>query len=237
MKAVKNTALKSLTSPLYLTFFLAMIILSGSTVFTLLGSLATYNSENRYLKNALISETAVNVIATIAYIYFIQYLYDDKIPLEGVTSFRYLDWVITTPLLLLSFALYSSYRTNKERESGEKFQDVDFTPLSYIIVLNLIMLLFGFLGENKLMNKHYAFAIAIVAFALLFYFIYEDYVKDKAESLTPLYGVFLFVWFLYGVAYYLPVMSKNIMYNILDIIAKSAFGIFLWTATITDLNN
>ena len=122
MKAVKNTAFKSLTSPLYLTFFLATIILSGSTVFTLLGSLATYNSENRYLKNALISETAVNVIATIAYIYFIQYLYDDKIPLEGVTSFRYLDWIITTPLLLLSFALYSAYQTNKTEKREKNFK-------------------------------------------------------------------------------------------------------------------
>ena len=99
------------------------------------------------------------------------------------------------------------------------------------------MLLFGFLGEKGIMNKNYAFAIAIVAFTLLFYFIYEDYVKDKADSLNLLYGLFLFVWFLYGVAYYLPVMSKNIMYNILDIIAKSAFGIFLWTSTITDLDN
>lgn len=226
-----------LNSPVYLSFFLSMLALSGSTVFTLMGSVADYNKEQRYLKNALISETVVNVIAAMTYLYFMQYLYENKIKLENITTIRYLDWVITTPLLLLSFALYSSYITNKNREVGSVFKDVELTPLTYIIILNLFMLLFGFLGETKQINKHLGFGISIIFFTILFYFIYNDYVKDKDDSLQGLYVVFSLVWFLYGVAYYLPIVKKNIMYNILDMISKSAFGIFLWFSTISDLDN
>tara|TARA_Y100000592_G_scaffold58947_1_gene92311 strand:- start:3 stop:740 length:738 start_codon:yes stop_codon:yes gene_type:complete len=236
-KVGKGVNKVDLNSPVYLSFFLSMLALSGSTIFTVLGSLADYNKEQRYLKNALISETVVNVIATLTYVYFMQYLYENKIKLENITSIRYLDWVITTPLLLLSFALYSSYTTNKGRKAGTSFQDVDFTPLIYIIILNLFMLLFGFLGETNQINKHIGFTISVIFFIILFYFIYTDYVQDKDESLTPLFGVFTAVWFLYGVAYYLPVIKKNIAYNILDMISKSAFGIFLWFSTITDLDN
>lgn len=226
-----------LDKSIYISFFLSFLALSGSTVFTLLGSVADYDKDQRYLKNALISETAVNIIAGITYFYFLKYLYEDSIPLEGITSVRYLDWLITTPLLLLSFALYSSYVTNKNREEGTTFVDVDFTPLTYIIPLNFLMLLFGYFGENGYMNKHTAFVISIGFFAILFYFIWDSYIRDKDESLGPLFGVFAAVWLLYGFAYYLPIYSKNIAYNILDMISKSAFGIFLWLTTVTDLDN
>lgn len=226
-----------LDSPVYLTFFLALLALTGSTIFTLMGSLSNYTSEQRYLKNALISETCVNVIAGLTYLYFLQYLYENRLPLTAITSVRYLDWLITTPLLLLSFALYSSYITNKNRPTGTPFKNVDFSPLSYIILLNIFMLGFGFLGEKGLMNKHLAFGISIIFFVALFVFIYTEYVDGKDDSLEPLYFVFAAVWLMYGGAYYLGTEKKNIAYNILDMFSKSAFGIFLWFSTITDLDN
>lgn len=228
---------RGLDTTIYISFFLSFLALTGSTVFTFLGSLADYTSEQRYLKNALISETVVNIIAGITYYYFLKYLYEDRIPLEGVTSVRYLDWLLTTPLLILSFALYSSYITNKNRASGTAFENVDFTPLSYIIPLNLFMLLFGFLGENGMMNKHTAFVISVGFFSALFYCLWDSYVDGKDESLKTIFAIFAAVWLLYGFSYYLPVLQKNIAYNILDMISKSAFGVFLWTSTITDLDN
>jgi hypothetical protein len=36
-----------------------------------------------------------------------------------------------------------------------------------------------------------------------------------------------FIWALYGVAFLLPSIPKNIGYTILDILAKNFFGIFL----------
>lgn len=237
MPAKLNLKPKGLNKTIYISFFLSFLALTGSTIFTLLGSLANYTAEQRYLKNALISETAVNIIAGITYFYFLKYLYEDSIPLEGITSVRYLDWVVTTPLLLLSFALYSSYVTNKNRPAGTPFKNVDLKPLLYIIPLNIVMLFFGFLGENGYINKNLAFVLSIGSFAALFYLIWDKYVDGKDKSLKDLYAVFTTVWLLYGVAYYFPLYSKNIAYNILDMISKSAFGIFLWITTITDLDN
>lgn len=225
-----------LSKTIYISFFLSFLALSGSTIFTLLGSLANYDSKTKYLKNALISETAVNIIAGLTYFYFLKYLYEDSIALEEITSIRYLDWIVTTPMLLLSFALYSGYVKNKNKDIAD-LENVNLTPLLYIIPLNIGMLLFGYLGENGYLNKHYAFAISIAFFAVLFYFIWDKYVKDNDKSLKDLYAVFATVWLLYGFAYYLPVMGKNIAYNFLDMISKSAFGIFLWITTITDLDN
>ena len=58
------------------------------------------------------------------------------------TSIRYLDWAFTTPLLLISFVLYTGY-------SSDTVEGLEFQPLIYIIALNLGMLLFGYWGETK----------------------------------------------------------------------------------------
>ena len=44
-----------------------------------------------------------------------------------------------------------------------------------------------------------------------------------------LFFCFALIWTLYGVAYYFTdVKMKNRMYNILDVIAKVFFGIYVW---------
>ena len=44
--------------------------------------------------------------------------------------------------------------------------------------------------------------------------------------------VFTLVWFLYGIVYYLPVrqtaLSREGMYNILDLVSKAGFGVFIY---------
>jgi sensory rhodopsin len=217
----------SLIQPLYMTFFLAFLALTGSTFVTILGTLFNFRGHENYVKSALISETAVNIIAGLTYYYFLKYLYDDSISLENITSVRYIDWIITTPLLLLSFALYADYQKQDSKGTG-----VEYTPLSYIIILNTLMLLFGFYGETKRMNKFKAFCLSFFCFGLLFFFLHEAYVKGNAKNIETVFYVLLVVWALYGFAYYLEVRNKNIAYNILDLISKSGFGIFLWLSSI-----
>ena len=43
-----------------------------------------------------------------------------------------------------------------------------------------------------------------------------------------LYGIYLFVWSLYGIVYLFQEETKNIFTNILDLIAKCFIGISLW---------
>jgi hypothetical protein len=109
--------------------------------------------------------------------------------------------------------LYESFQNNKE-------------TIIPILILNAIMLLFGYLGEIKLMNNYSAVFLGFLPFFAIFYIIYENYVKFTKNGET-LFWYFSVVWSLYGVAAIMPYFWKNISYNVLDIFAKNFFGIFL----------
>lgn len=225
-KITKIENKENLKDPVYLTFFAAFLFLSGTTLITLLAAISANANDQAYLKNAFISETAVNIIASVTYYYFMIYLYADKLTLENVTSIRYLDWAFTTPLLLISFVLFTGY-------SSKRGQGLDFQPLIYIIILNLGMLFFGYLGEIKKYDFYGCLVLGFICYALLMYFLYDKYVRDEDDDAKTLYGIFLALWGFYGIAYLLPIRSKNIAYNILDLISKAGFGVFMWLSMVT----
>ena len=134
MKKEKKTNLptaenkENLKDPVYLTFYAAFLFLSGTTFITLLAALSAYEKDQVYLRQALVSETSVNIIASVTYYYFMVYLYADKLTLENVTPIRYLDWAFTTPLLIISFILFTGYSNTP----GNK---LDFTAISIALSL------------------------------------------------------------------------------------------------------
>jgi len=225
-KITKIENKENLKDPVYLTFFAAFLFLSGTTLITLLAAISANANNQAYLKNAFISETAVNIIASVTYYYFMVYLYADKLTLENVTSIRYLDWAFTTPLLLVSFVLFTGY-------SSKKGTGLDFQPLIYIVILNFGMLLFGYWGETRKYSFYGCLILGFICYALLMYFLYDKYIKDEDKDSKILYGIFLTLWGLYGLSYLLPVKNKNIAYNILDLISKAGFGVFMWLSMVT----
>ena len=85
-----------------MSFLLTFLGLTGTIVFTAFGAFDKFNEKEKHLRSALITETAVNIIAGVTYTYMIQYLNQrTKVPGE-ITSIRYLDWLLTTPFLILS---------------------------------------------------------------------------------------------------------------------------------------
>lgn len=237
---LKRGEIPDLFNPVYFSFFLSFLALTGTTLITGLtvfsrGVQGNTSSEgNNYAQMALISETCVNVIAGATYYSFLKYLYEDRIKLENVTSVRYIDWFLTTPFLLISFALYCNWRYSSQ---------IDLIPLAYIIPLNLGMLVMGYLGETGRVSKGFGFILGFGFFAATMYYLYDKYVDVEGKSgkerdnLEIIFWVFLSIWALYGMAYLLPVTSKNISYNILDVISKAGFGLFLWLAIIEDVKN
>ena len=224
------------TDSIYFTFFTAYLALTGTTVITFLASLSDFKKEEMKLKYSLISETSVNIIAGLTYTYIMRLLDNKGLELNKVTGIRYIDWVITTPLLILSFVLYTSHHNNKKRrEEGLSEVTPDYGSLAYIIPLNFMMLLFGYLGETGRISKKKGIIYGLAAYAALFYCIYDSFIKNnKDKGMETLYGIFAFVWFLYGVAYLLDTVPKNIMYNVLDIISKAGFGILIWISTFSE---
>jgi bacteriorhodopsin len=147
--------------------------------------------------------------------------------------------------MLTTFSVYLIYLKNKEefkntnttdsvRSYEEDVNNEDFftiikknaKTITYILILNAIMLTFGLLNEHHILNKYLAVSLGFVPFVALFYLIYENYAKYSEKGIT-LFKYFSSVWALYGVAALVPYHWKNIFYNILDLFAKNFFGLYL----------
>jgi len=213
-----------------LTFNLAYILLIGSSILTGFGSLNTFPKEILPLKYILSIETCVTIIASVAYSFLIKsYVTKQNFDL---TFYRYLDWFATTPLLLISLIIYLSYLKNKY-ENNKTIETDDDTfnvilknnNILIIILLNLLMLVFGYMGESKVMNYIVANILGFIPFILMLYIIWKNYCD---QSNIIVFIVFSIIWSMYGIVYYFEHNSKNISYNILDIIVKVGFGILIW---------
>ena len=213
-----------------LTFNLAYILLIGSSILTGFESLNTFPKEIVPLKHILSIETCVTIIASIAYAFLTQ-SYTTKQNFD-LTFYRYLDWFATTPLLLLSLIIYLSYLKNKdENKQTPETEDDTFNiilkdnKIIIIILLNFLMLVFGYMGETKLLNYIGANMLGFIPFILMLYLIWKHYCHS---SNIYVFIAFTIVWSLYGIVYYFDNNNKNIGYNILDIISKVGFGILIW---------
>lgn len=223
---------------IYFTFFASYLALAGTTVITFLGSLGDFDENTNKLKYSLVSETCVNIIAGLTYSYIIRLLEGKDLSLNKITPIRYIDWILTTPILILSFVLYTSHYDNKARRylnPEHTNENPNYKALGYIIPLNFIMLIFGYLGETGKIERNKGLIFGLAAYCAMFYSIYIEYIKDnKDKSMENVYGVFTAVWLLYGVAYLLDDVYKNIVYNFLDIISKVGFGVLIWVGTFSE---
>ena len=89
------------------------------------------------------------------------------------------------------------------------------------------MLLFGYLGEINILNKIISVGIGFIFFGLTFNEIWKNY-AFKTNKTRNLYYFLITVWGLYGIAALLETIPKNILYNILDIIAKNFYGLYIF---------
>ena len=149
----------------------------------------------------------------------------------NVTPKRYIDWVITTPTMLITLIVYLIY-LNKKVEN--KTNELDFFTLFKdnsnviipVVLLNWLMLLFGYLGEIRAIPVLLGVFLGFIPFLIYYYLIYVNYVTQNSSGYL-LFWYFFFFWSLYGFVAVLPYYVKNSFYNILDLFAKNFFGIFL----------
>jgi hypothetical protein len=149
----------------------------------------------------------------------------------NVTPKRYIDWVITTPTMLITLMLYLIY-LNKSLEN--KTNELEFFALLKenanifipVVFLNWLMLLFGYLGEMRIIPVLLGVFLGFIPFLMYYYIIYVNYVNQHTNG-HLLFWYFFFFWSLYGFVAVFPYYVKNASYNILDLFAKNFFGLFL----------
>lgn len=179
------------------------------------------------LKEMMLLELFVQVIEGSFYIHW---FYNFK-KISNVTPIRYFDWVITTPTMLINLIFYLIFLNSFDTDNSSKLSffglfNTEFNTIITVLILNWMMLLFGYLGEMSIMPVFIAVSIGFIPFLIYYYIIYKKYVAISNDGFK-IFFYFLVFWGLYGVAAMLPYKMKNFCYNILDLFSKNFFGIFL----------
>jgi bacteriorhodopsin len=201
------------------TFYFTYILLITTGTITLVEALATTNPIVRHVMNL---ETCISIIAGYFYSQFITKVTTGSgvIDYKSINEMRYNDWVITTPLMILALMIALSYNNKESVHIG--------TYISAVL-LNFGMLYTGYLGEKNTISKQSGCIFGFIFFIALFALIYFSFVKGSKAFNFMLFGIYVFIWGLYGFVYLLDEENKNIMYNILDVTAKCFVGLGLWT--------
>jgi hypothetical protein len=175
------------------------------------------------IRQLLILEVIVQIIEGMFYVW-LAYNFTKII---NITPKRYIDWAITTPTMLITLILYLIYLNNKKNKLDFfKILKENLYIIIPILLLNWLMLLFGYLGEMKIIPVLLGVFLGFIPFLIYYYMIYVNYVQPNTNGYLLFFYFFIF-WSLYGIVAILPYYIKNSFYNILDLFAKNFFGLFL----------
>ena len=204
------------------TFYFTYVLLLTTGTITLIEALRTKDPMVRHVLNL---ETCISIVAAFFYNVFITKIKDAQekglpIPYEEINMTRYTDWVITTPIMLFVLCLVLS---------TEKKKPFYFYSFMVIMALNFGMLATGYFGETRVIDKKLAFALSFICFFAMYAYIWSLFMGGKNTFASILsYMLFIVFWAMYGFVYFSDEKTKNIVYNILDLIAKALIGIFFW---------
>ena len=158
------------------------------------------------------------------------------------TVFRYIDWLITVPLLMIEFYLILAAIT--------KVQGGIFWRL---MIGTLVMLIGGYLGEAGYLSVWPAFIIGMAGWAFILYEIFLGQAgKISAANAPPAVQsafntmrlIVTFGWAIYPIGYFFGYLTGanpadsanalNIIYNAADVLNKIAFGLIIWSVAVSE---
>lgn len=158
------------------------------------------------------------------------------------TVYRYIDWIITVPLLMVEFYLILSAITK-----------VPAGVFWRLMIGTFVMLIAGFMGEAGYLAVWPAFIIAMAGWAFIVWEIYAgeagkinaDSAPASVQSAFKLMrAIVLFGWAIYPIGYFLGYLTGsgpessmkmlNIVYNLADVVNKIAFGVIIWTVAVSE---
>jgi bacteriorhodopsin len=204
------------------SFNITYIFLLTTATITFIEAMRTPSPTIRHVLNL---ETSISLIAGYFYSVFLKKISIhekdySKINWADITKTRYIDWVMTTPLMLLALSLTLSNNIK---------QTISLSLFLIIVILNYAMLYFGYLGEIGKMDRWLSCGLGFIPFIIMFGLIFKNFVLPVYKlSNYVIFGIFISIWSLYGVFYMFSESYKNIGMNTLDCLAKCWFGLGLW---------
>jgi len=214
----------------YQTLKISVIVQIITAIIEVIALVFSRNTPPQYLiiNHLLYLELTVQLIEGIFYIWLVYNF--NKV--TNVTPKRYVDWAITTPTMLTTLMVYLIFL-------GKRHNNIDTTGMTLfgtlkdnldsvlkVMTLNWLMLLFGYLGEVKILSTGLGVFMVFIPFLIYYYIVYYKFATQSDTGLK-IFWYFFFFWSIYGIAALMPYNIKNSIYNILDLFAKNFFGIFL----------
>tara|TARA_Y100000385_G_C12963665_1_gene580872 strand:- start:309 stop:1016 length:708 start_codon:yes stop_codon:yes gene_type:complete len=214
-----------------MSFWLATAIMLASTVF--------FFVERGDVKGKW--KTSMTVAGLVTGIAFWHYLYMREAHLAGdvTTVFRYMDWLVTVPLQIIEFYLILAAVTI-----------VPALLFWKLLGAALVMLIFGFLGEVQLIDAGLGFAIGMAGWIYIIYEVFAGEASKLSLASNNKGGQFAFNslrliltagWSIYPIGYFLGYLgggadlgTVNVIYNIADLVNKTAFGLAIWAGATMD---
>ena len=210
----------------YNSLLLSVIVQVITGIIDTIGLFVNVPYKFSFLKKLLKAEFTVQIIEGSFYLYWL----NDFKNIANITPKRYIDWIFSTPTMLVTLMFYLIFLNTPDNNKGElKYFELfgkEFKTIAVILILNWMMLLFGYLGEVSVIPIALGVFLGFIPFIIYYYMIYKNYVEMGDTSLK-IFTYFVFFWSIYGIVALLPYELKNTCYNILDLFSKNFFGLFL----------
>ena len=206
------------------SFWLATAMMLASTVFF-------------FVERSDVSKkwkTSLTVAGLVTGIAFWHYLTMSQLAADGVSpvAYRYVDWFITVPLQIVEFYLILAAVTLVSSKVFWK-----------LLVASLVMLIGGYMGETCSGYEMSGFLVGMLGWIGVLYLIFVgDAAKANSESKNEasqfafkvMRLIVLVGWAIYPIGYWLPDATLNVVYNLADLVNKTAFGLMIWVAAKKD---
>ena len=227
------------------TFFVGTMAMMAAAIFFFM---ETGNTAPQWRTSVLVSGL-ITFIAAVHYYYMRGYNLDTG---DSPTFFRYVDWLLTVPLMCVEFYLIT-------KKVGAKI-----SLLWKLILASVVMLVTGYIGEAIHPEDTVSWVWGLASGLAYFYIVYLVWFGDVAKlasastpavnSAVKTLGWFVLVgWAIYPLGYILGTkgglfgieivadraaakIAMDIVYNIGDAINKIGFGLVIYALSRSDKN-
>ena len=189
--------------------------------------------------------TSVIVAGLVTGIAFIHYMYMREIWIEtgeSPTVYRYIDWLITVPLLMLEFYFVLA-----------AVRKVPSSVFWKLLIGSLVMLIGGYAGEAGYMEPMVGFIIGMAGWIYILFEIFSGEAgtlaaKSGNKSLATAFSAMRIIvtvgWAVYPLGYVFGYLtggvdanSLNVIYNAADFLNKIAFGLIIWAVAMQNTSS